>query len=599
MADIYNSTSNTLFSGTNGKDAIRNYGTNVSIDAGAGNNKIYSSGSNVLIKVSGGRNTVQGEVTVNMGAGNSTLIGDRNTQVYQYVGGNNVITNYSHEDVIEISSGKIDSYSFDGGDLIFHIGDGSVRLRNMTNHAITVKDSLGSATTKIYSNGYSPQQVIKNFVKSIANTALSSRLKLDEAIQACSQFNSLQEVIDKMVSDCEKARGSDTFLRDYCGIILDNEDTGSILGWDVGGLSAKSVKNLYTTKGEAVYPSSTTFTIRGLTITVPEKDSLSEYRQLLVKGFYSWWAEDAIKLVEEAYGIHFNGQKISLSFLEDRPFAEAFGDKYDIAFNVSHDDPEGIVNYLNKSEENLRYFKSAIIAHEMTHVMQGNFGLMSQSPLYMLEGMADLTAAGNLNSMTKLASNYTKLAAYLDINNHFSEDSNVYAAGYMFWRYLMKQTSDSYDSSKDYTWKDNSYISGTSKDDFLTGSGKNQTLRAGKGNDTITAYGENTTVVGGSGDDYIAVNGTALSVDGGAGDDSISNYDGGNYVTLLSGAGDDSIYNSGSNVTLDAGAGKDFISNSNSSVKINAGADDDNVYNTGSNVTIDGGEGNDFIHNYG
>lgn len=102
------------------------------------------------------------------------MTGNYSKQTYQYDGGNNVITNYSCEDEIQIASGKIDSYSFDGGDLIFHIGSGSLRLKNMTNHAITVKDSSGKTSTQIYSNGYSPQQVIKNLVKAWNETLLNS-----------------------------------------------------------------------------------------------------------------------------------------------------------------------------------------------------------------------------------------------------------------------------------------------------------------------------------------------------------------------------------------------------------------------------------------
>ena len=296
---IDNSGSFATINAGKGNDRISNGGNYVTINAGAGNNSINSSGKNVLVLVNGNRNTVQGNVTITTGAGNSTLTGDRDTQVYQYVGGNDVITNYSHEDVIHIASGNLDSYSFDGGDLIFHIGNGSMRLKNMINHAITVKDSKGKTTTQIYGTGYSGQQVIKNFVKTTANSLIDSKLRLDEAIKACSPFNSMQEVIDKMVADYRAAGDDDTFLRAYCGIIQDNEDNGSAIGWDTGGLQMKNIENLMPSVGDASYPDSTTFTIRGVTITVPEKSTLTENNQSVVQAVYSWYAEDAIKLVEE------------------------------------------------------------------------------------------------------------------------------------------------------------------------------------------------------------------------------------------------------------------------------------------------------------
>ncbi len=55
------------------------------------------------------------------------------------------------------------------------------------------------------------------------------------------------------------------------------------------------------------------------------------------------------------------------------------------------------------------------------------------------------------------------LAKYLYVKNYFAEDSTVYAAGYMFWRYLIKKASDNYGNTKDYAFKDASSIGGTGK----------------------------------------------------------------------------------------------------------------------------------------
>ncbi len=589
-----------------GDDYIYNYGDSVTISTGAGNDSVRSYGNkNVLVLTDGGQTTVNGEVTVKMGAGNNTLTGDSAAQIYQYVGGNDLITNYSGEDTIQITSGKIDSYSFDGGDLIFKIGTGSLRLKNMTNHAITVKDSSGKTTTKIYGNGYSPQQVIKNFVGSMVNTALDSRLKLDEAIQACSGFNSLQEVIDKMVADCRSVNNAEIFLRDYCGIILDNDDRDAVVGWDAGGLTMKTQSDLFPQSGDAVYPKSTTFTIRGLTITVPEKDTLSEKEQLVVQGFYSWWAEEAIKLIEETFGISFDGQSMTLSFFENSTaFAWGYGGSGGISVNLSY-------TSFNETDKNGGGLGDYLFPHEMTHVLQGDFNIWSYMPDYMTEGMADLTA-GNTRYMTSLASDSTLLAQYLDPDNTFSSDTNVYAVGYMFWRYLMKQASDSYDDSKNYSWKDGSSIVGTNKAEFLTFNGKNQTISAGAGNDTITAYGEKSKIFGEAGDDYILTGSVAsgLNIDAGDGNDTIDNS--GNKVTISAGIGKDSVSNSGDSVTINVGDGDDSVANRGDSVSIDGGDGDDTitndytsnyvngewVYKYSKSVKIDAGNGNDSIRSY-
>lgn len=617
-----------------GNDTIDNSGSNVTIDAGAGDNFIHSSDyrewnaeikkwetitpDNVFVKVDGGNNTVKGaNITIQSGKGNTTLTGDSNAQLYRYGGGNDVITNYSGEDTIELASGNADSYSFDDGDLIFHVGDGSLTLMNMKNHAITVKDSSGATITKIYGTGYSGHEVIKNFVQSTARSVLDSKLKLDEAIRLCSQFNSLQEVIDAMVADCREAGDADVFLRKYCGIILDNADMGAVTGWDAGGLVMKNADSLYTAAGDAVYPESTTFTIRGLTITVPEKDTLSEKEELIVKGFYSWWAEDAIKLIEESYGVHFDGQKITLTFISPGGFGAAYGSTDGIS----------IVAGNNLSEDNLRYVHSGTIAHEMTHVMQGILELMSHSTPYMTEGMANLT--GGSNDYT-LADNPDKLEYYLDLNKNISYLTNpgdyvyMYPVGYMFWRYLMKQASDSYDSLASYAWKDDSSIAGTDADDFLTGSGSNQTLSAGAGNDTITAYGDSAQVQGDDGDDYILTNGNGIAASGGLGNDILKNS--GDNSTLTGGADNDLLVNGGywtserggSNVVLNGGAGNDTLSSHGSKSLLDGGNNDDLICNgyryyesgnyfyqsysedyDGNHSTVLGGAGNDTINNLG
>ena len=576
-----------------GNDSIYNYeGSQVTISAGDGDDYIDNYyGDSVSIDAGSGNNTVNGAAMIKLVAGNSTLTGDNFVQTYQYVGGNHVITNYSGEDAIHIASGKLDSYSFDGGDLIFHIGNGSIRLKNMTNHAITVKDSSGKTTTQIYSNGYSPQQVIKNFVQLMANTVLTSKAKLDEAVKLSTNFNSIQGVIDKMVIDCAAVKDADVFLRDYCGIILDNDDRDAVIGWDAGGLTMKTKSNLFPQTAEATYPESTTFTIRGLTITVPERDTLSEKEQLIVQGFYSWWAEEAIKLIEDTFGIHFDGQSMELSFFEDdSSFAWGLGGSGGIQVNLAFTNFE-------ESDKNGGGLGDYLFPHEMTHVLQGDFNIWSYMPNYMTEGMADLTA-GNTRYMTELASAPTLLAQYLDFDNTFSSDTNVYAVGYMFRRYLMKQASDAYDSLKSYAWKEGSSIVGTSAAELLTGSGKGVIISAGKGNDTITVYGKNMKTIGEDGDDYILISSVASGAKGygGNGNDSIENY--GSSITISGGDNDDDIKNYGSKVSIEGGNGADTIRNELRN-EYNWNTSEWELVSLPDNVTISGGVGNDSIENYG
>ena len=352
------------------------------METGAGNDSVSVEGENILVKTGDGNNTVLGTATVNLGKGNATVTGNSSKQTYQYDGGNNVITNYSYEDEIQIASGKIDSYSFDGGDLIFHIGSGSLRLKNMTNHAITVKDSSGKTSTQIYSNGYSPQQVIKNLVKAWNETLLNSTPKLNESIQLCSQFKSIQDVIDKMIADCRACGNADIFLRDYCGIILDNADTGAITGWDAGGLSIKTADNVI---GETLsylkhlpnYTDTSFKTSQGVTINISSTgDSLTADGKKVFDGLYSWWATEILNLIEESYGVKFtDSHEINFSLT---PSANYWGltSGTDVTINMGSTVFNGDDDYNGNGVDRT-------IAHEFTHVAQNLF--MEYFPQFLEE----------------------------------------------------------------------------------------------------------------------------------------------------------------------------------------------------------------------
>ena len=195
--------------------------------------------------------------------------------------------------------------------------------------------------------------------------------------------------------------------------------------------------------------------------------------------------------------------------------------------------------------------------HEFTHVLQCNFDIWSYMPNYMVEGMANLT--GGSDEYTEIAGNADSLAAYLNVDNNFSSDGNVYTVGYLFWRYLMKQAADSYDSFSSYAWKNNSNITGTAAAELLTSSGENQTISGGNGADTLTIYGKNSQLFGDEGNDYILIGKIAenLTVQGGTGNDSVENF--GAKVTIDGGAGNDSIYSQINNISINGGEGDDTL----------------------------------------
>ena len=150
------------------------------------------------------------------------------------------------------------------------------------------------------------QNVIKNLMNELNNTSASGTDALDAAVKSVSKFESWAQLKTAMVSDRE-AYGSDWegFLKDCCGIILDNEDTGAISGSDAGGGSTKTAESIVPENGSWSYPSETSFTTHGLTVKVPEESKLNDKEKFIVGALYSWWIDSALDMISSSYGLSF------------------------------------------------------------------------------------------------------------------------------------------------------------------------------------------------------------------------------------------------------------------------------------------------------
>ncbi|MBR0059970.1 MAG: hypothetical protein IJP68_00675, partial [Selenomonadaceae bacterium] len=527
---------------------INDCGNSVTIVGGKGNDTIYNNdGEYVTIAGGAGNDSIVNNgasATLDGGAGNDTLTGSGlYSDIFVYSGGKDVITNYSGDDIIYLASGKIDSCSTKGDDLIFHIGKGTLTLKDMRGRAITFKDSSGETTTQIYGGtAYSPQQVIKNLVKAWSESNLWGTDKLDESIKLCSHFNSIQDVIDHMLADYKAAGDADIFLKKYCGIILDNEDTGAITGWNAGGLTYKTTKSVVP---EVTKPlrlkdfTNASFVRNNVTFNIAESlDSLTSDGKRVLNGLYSWWCEEALKLGVESYGVKFSEVNTIKFNLETTAYS---------AGATTWDNKVSINIFSDKDYYDSSYYRGEgvdnVIAHEFTHVAQNLF--MGDFPQFLQEGLADLTYGADKDrdwEILEVTLTEDTLKKYLDVENYDTGDGNYYAAGYIFYRYLAKQAADNYNGSITHAWEDNYSIVGTKKADLLTASGNNATITAGKGNDTISAYGDFSKISGDSGDDYIYNSGSDVTISGGAGDDYIENFAKNVVFNYKVGDGADIIY---------------------------------------------------------
>ncbi len=192
------------------------------------------------------------------------------------------------------------------------------------------------------------QDVIKKFMEFLDKTELKGKAAVDGAVQYASSdlYSNSDELIKIFLSDIranisnymEHSKDDDggqaiienekkKFLKNYCGIDLDNEDTGAITGSDVSGnlTDLKTIKTIVPENGNSNSPIGTSFTKHGLTVIfdkIEDNDPLKQQKQVIIDGLYSWWIEEGLNLIERSYGISFKEsgttvKKIKLEFFDD------------------------------------------------------------------------------------------------------------------------------------------------------------------------------------------------------------------------------------------------------------------------------------------
>ena len=137
-------TAGTSIVGGDGADTVTNNGTGLIISTGAGND-IVSLASGVS------KNTIAG------GAGDDTISAAKGKNIYNYANGdgNDVINGFTENDSLRITSGSINGWTTEGTDVIFTVGEGSVRLTDAAGKKITTLTGTSKkGVTQIYNDGF-------------------------------------------------------------------------------------------------------------------------------------------------------------------------------------------------------------------------------------------------------------------------------------------------------------------------------------------------------------------------------------------------------------------------------------------------------------
>lgn len=389
------------------------------------------------------------------------------------------------------------------------------------------------------------QEVIKKFMASLDNTTLSGETALNAAIKYATNYKyyTIQEVIDAMIKDCQNAKSADDFLKTYCGINLENDDTGAIIGSDAGGSTEKTAESIVPEKGALIeFTSGTWFTTEdGLIVMLGERiapkdesdnmrekyfEELSEQEIYIWRAIYTWWIEGGLKLISDSYGDNYSFASttaatkklwIVFDYYEDEPDStelmatwggpvHARKSTNDIKIHVNMNYYDTTSGENGKSEDASLYFDRCM-AHELTHaVMRANINYFDYLPAFVKEGMAELTHGIDdfrTNDIEKLAGDYSLLAQSLVFDEETVTISGVdnpsYAGGYMFLRYLARQMGDlTINNSTSYTT-----VETFNGNDSIESSGSNVTISSGFGNDSVSAYGDKILVDASTGNNFV------------------------------------------------------------------------------------------------
>ena len=599
---------NTSVNGGAGNDSII-VGPNSSastVNTGAGNdtvvvwasdttNLVLGSGSNVILIADDANLAVNagadaevsyvfangaaiGKITIS-GSGGATLKGTGNSDLFAPGAGSNTIVGYGGEDTIQFSSS---SSSVNGNDVILVGSGGTLTVADGACHKLNVNGStvsLGSYKT------YTPQQVIQKFMSALDNSTKTGTDALDEAILALNvdAFGSIQDVIDAAVADCASIKNADVFLRDKCGIILDNKDTGAITGWDAMGSTVKDAESVVPESGSFDSFSQDSFTVNGLTVKLEKTfGDLTDNQKKIYQGLHTWWTSEALKLISDSYGSNFSfsggtdinsdAKTITVKFVSKGSFlaqvvsttvSGGTATKLELHINEKYYNPLDTSDVNGYSTVSGSGYLDRTLAHEFTHaIMAATIKDFGSLPAYITEGMAELTHGIDDERATLISSlggSSSKLKSALGKSTKTGNVSN-YAGGYILLRYMALQAANS---------------------DTATGvriKGKSAVITAGSDN-TITT-------VDGTDDKFAAVvtldassSSRAVNVVGNKNDNIIIGSSAGG--TLNGGTGKDKLYGSDGNDVFvhSIGSGSDVVGN----VK-----DATSLYSTGDKILIVG-----------
>ena len=397
-----------------------------------------------------------------------------------------------------------------------------------------------------------PVGVIRQFLWGLRSyNGSSTQSKLDYAVKVATngKFSNINTAINRFINEVTSLQDSSMaerkkFLADRCGIIMDNADTGAITGSDAsiyyGTKTAETIVNEAGNTNIGSYPAGTT-KIRGITFHWPNAGNLTTNQQKILARMNYIWLNKAMELVENSYGVSFTEmgiKDINVNLVTENnnklATAQYWWDgsgkttKLSLNVNLKYFANVDLSNENGKSTSTTNYL-DRVLAHELTHsFMESAITWAKKIPDFVMEGMAELTHGIDDERYQNIYNVFDKDSSTLHSLFTMEDGSDLnyptigYAASYMFFRYLMRQSAtegirpvgdlslngavfgdnhspisiskgESFSLSSTIIdlseTKDDYTVTGTSKDNKIYLGSGNITVKFGKGSGHDTIYG--------------------------------------------------------------------------------------------------------------
>lgn len=154
------------------------------------------------------------------------------------------------------------------------------------------------------------RNIIQKFMRTLNYTVNSDITQLlDAAVVSCrGKYTNIQTVIKDCTDRCVLSKSYTDFLKKDCGIDLDNEELGALVGFDTSGYTSMLIRNIISMDkiSEFSMPSSNTVKYNMLEVQYPTFSGLTVAQRFIIGALHTWWIPRAIYLMELSIGYNFN-----------------------------------------------------------------------------------------------------------------------------------------------------------------------------------------------------------------------------------------------------------------------------------------------------